>query len=153
MEQDRINQDGEPTKGTDPLEGMKGAAGAAGKTMVAAALAGAVATGAAAVTPDDIHLTDPVPIVQTVDTTADLPDSTVDDQEQKKASAVKRILEILKYVLIALFVAAAFLFGVLQGCASCTGQLAAPVQSSESSNSAVDAGESSADSQAAKEAA
>ena len=107
------------------LEGAKQTAEAAGKTAVAAALAGAVATGAAAVTPDQIHLPEPVPIVQTLDygSGADLPDAPADDTQDTKAAAWKRALTILKYALIALFAIAAFVFGMLSGCASCVAGL------------------------------
>ena len=116
------------------LGDVKGVADAAGKTVVAAALAGAVATGAAAVTPDQINLPEPVPIVQTVDQGADLPDQTVDDHADKKASAWKNIFKVLKYAILALFFAAAFFFGVLQGCAGCAGQAAAPIMQDTSSS-------------------
>ncbi len=115
------------------FEGVKGVASAAGKTAVAAALVGAVTTGAAAVVPDESHLPTPVPIVQVIDQDADAADTVVDDQEDKKDAAWKRILQVLKYALLALFFAAMFVFGVLQGCASCVGPLAVPAQTSDSS--------------------
>ena len=139
--------------GTNPLDGMKDAADAASKTVVAAALAGAVATGAAAVTPDQIHLPEPTPIVQTVDLPAEEPDQTVDDQAEKKAAARKNLLKILKYALLALFFAAAFIFAMLKGCAACSGSLATPLlQDSSSSSQAAEATSSAADSSAATEA-
>lgn len=116
-------------------DSIKGVAEAAGKTAIAAALAGAVATGAAAVTPDQINLPEPVPIVQVVDQDVDTPDSVVDDEAEKKTSAWKKILQILKFLLIAAFVIGALVFGVLQGCASCAGTLGVPFVSSESSAS------------------
>ena len=130
--------------GINPIDGMKDAADAAGKTVVAAALAGAVATGAAAVTPDQINLPEPTPIVQTVDQGQDQPDQTVDDQAEKKAAARKNLFKFLKYAILALFFAAAFIFGMLQGCAACSGTLAAPLlQDSSSSSQAVEASNSS----------
>ena len=139
--------------GTSPLDGMKEAADAASKTVVAAALAGAVATGAAAVTPDQIHLPEPTPIVQTVDQPVEEPDQTVDDQAEKKAAARKNLLKILKYALLALFFAAAFLFGILKGCAACSGSIAAPLlQDSSSSSQAAEVASTMADSSAAAEA-
>lgn len=116
-------------------DSIKGVAEAAGKTAIAAALAGAVATGAAAVTPDQINLPEPVPIVQVVDQDVDAPDSVVDDEAEKKTSAWKKILQILKFLLIAAFIIGALVFGVLQGCASCAGTLGVPFVSSESSAS------------------
>lgn len=118
------------------VDGAKEATDAVGKTVVAAALAGAVATGAAAVTPDQIHLPDPTPIVQTIDQGVDQPDQVVDDQDTKKASAWKSIWQVLKFVLLALFVAAGFMLAALQGCAACAGPLAAPVQNTASSSQA-----------------
>lgn len=126
----------EPLRSSNALDEVKGVADAAGKTVVAAALAGAVASGAAAVTPDKIHLPDPAPIVQTADQGVDLPDSSVDDQAQKKTSAWKSIFKILKYALLALLFVAGIVFGIMKGCASCTGQLAAPPADSSASSSA-----------------
>lgn len=122
---------------TDTLEDLKQAAG---KTAVAAVLAGAVTTGAAAIAPDQIVLPDIAPMVQTVDvgTGGDVPDSTADQDQHAKAtksSAWKKFFQILKYALIALFIVAGVIFGVLQGCASCAGSLALPPAEEESSQS------------------
>lgn len=113
---------------------------AAGKTAVAAALAGAVATGAAALAPEQIVLPDIPPMVQTlnVGTGGDLPDSVLDEGQQDaatKSSIWEKIFQILKYALIALFVVAGVVFGVLQGCASCAGPLAVPGQSTQEASS------------------
>ncbi|MBQ9069498.1 MAG: hypothetical protein IJ131_10685 [Eggerthellaceae bacterium] len=115
-------------------ETARDAAEVVGKTAVAAALAGAVAAGAAAVTPDQIHLNDPAPIVQMVDQGVDQVDTTVDDQTAEKKSAWKRLLQILKYALLALVAVAAIVFGVLQAAASCAGPLAAPPAGDASSS-------------------
>ena len=135
----------------NPLDDMKEAADAAGKTVVAAALAGAVATGAASVTPDQIHLPEPTPIVQTVDQPVDLPDQTVDDHSEKKASAWKSIFKILKYAILALLFAALFIFGVMGGFAGCASQCAAPIM--QGSSSSAEASVSADSSVAADEAA
>ena len=137
----------------NPIDGVKDAADAAGKTVVAAALAGAVATGAAAVTPDQINLPEPTPIVQTVDQGQAQPDQTVDDHAEKKAAARKNLFKILKYAILALFFAAAFIFGMLQGCAACSGTIAAPLlQDSSSSSQAVEASSADAETSSSQNA-
>lgn len=127
--------------------GVKEAADAAGKTVVAAALAGAVVTGAAAVTPDQINLPDPTPIVQTLDQPVDLPDQTPDDHADKKSQNIKRLWQFLKFMLVALALLAGVFFGMISGCAGCAGQCAAPVL--QDASSSADASTSEAEASAA----
>ena len=101
---------------------------AAGKAALATVLAGSITAGAAAITPDSVVLPEATPLVQVHDTGSgvDLPDSVGDEDQANKSSVLKRILQILKYALIALFFIAAVIFGLLQGCATCAGSLGAP---------------------------
>lgn len=109
-----------------------GVAESLSKTAMAAVLAGSIAVGANAVTPDQINLPDPVPIVQTIelDTGGDIPDDVADDEEQTKQSNWKRAVKFLLIALATMMTAAGIAFGALQGCASCTGSIALPAATS-----------------------
>lgn len=110
------------------LNGARHVADTAGKTAMAAVLAGTIAAGAQAVTPDQIHLPDPVPIVQVIDMghSPDAPDDSSDEQDQTKSMAWKKALKFLLYVLVAMAFVASVAFGALQGCVGCTGSVAVP---------------------------
>ena len=130
------DQDSElvPEESDDSLDNLKKAAG---KAALATVLAGSITTGAAAITPDKVVLPEATPIVQVYDdgSGVDLPDSVSDDEQKSKSSILKKILQILKYALIALFFLAALIFGLLQGCAACAGNLGAPVDNDQQESS------------------
>ena len=121
----------------DVLDDLKAAADKTGRGAVAAVLAGTIAVGAAGVTPDQVPLPEPVPIVHVVDMGGgiDLPDEVVDDQQQADESAWRKIIKIILMALAALALVAGIVFGALQGCTSCAGPVAAPVNSSQESSS------------------
>ncbi len=108
----------------------------AGKVAIAAMLA----TSLTAVPPSqtDFPLPDMPPIVQVMDLGAgDQPPVAVDDQpDDGKSSIWKKVLEILKYVLLALLLVGVLVFAGINGCASCaSGPVAAPTAADESSSS------------------
>ena len=109
----------------------------ASKTAMAAVLAGTIAVGANAVTPDDINLPEPVPIVQMIDQpVADVPDDVVDDdQDKQRSQAWKKALKFLLYALVAMLMVGGLAVAALQGCVSCAGPAAVPVTNSSSSSS------------------
>ncbi len=107
---------------TDKLEGI-------GKTTVKVAASTVVATtlvGALAEPPntDLITLPEPTPIVQMYQAIDDDPLPDEDDEQDESQSRWKRILKALRYLLVALALVGAILFGALKGCA---GLLAAPL--------------------------
>lgn len=109
----------------------------AGKVAIAAMLA----TSLTAVPPSqtDFPLPEMPPIVQVMDLGAgDQPPAVVDDQQDDvKASVWKKVLEILKYVLLALLLVGVLVFAGINGCASCSsGPVAAPTAADGSSSSA-----------------
>ena len=108
---------------------------AAGKAALAAVLAGSVTAGAAAITPDQIHLPEPTPIVYVIDQPPAVPDTVVDDEKPSKASLLERLLQFGKFILLALALVAAIVLGITQGCASCAGPLVAPVDLTQSAQS------------------
>lgn len=101
----------------------------AGKVAVAMALASTLA--GATITADQVHLPEPVPIVQTIDLGAgsggvDAPDTAADEQKSEKSSIWEKIINILKYALIVLLFVAAVFLGVTKGCSACVGPMAVP---------------------------
>ena len=120
----------------DVLDDLKTAADKTGRGAVAAVLAGTIAVGAAGVTPDQVPLPEPVPIVQTVDMGGgvELPDQVIDDQDQADKQSWRKILKIILMALAALALVAGLVFGAVQGCTTCAGPLAAPVGSSQESS-------------------
>ena len=120
-------------------EGKLGEAGkAAGKVAVAAMLASTLS----ATPPNEVDfpLPEATPIVYVMhpDGPDAVPDSPVDDeQNDSKAAIWKKILQILKYLLLVLALAAGIAIAVLNGCTSCSGSGAAPVEQSSSSSAAV----------------
>lgn len=103
----------------------------AGAAAIAAVLATTLAT-----TPIHIDqaalLPEPTPIVQVIDMNPPDQAPQTDDQEQQKAKI--NILKILKYLVIALLVVAAVVFGAIKGCAACTGQAIAPIVQDDDSS-------------------
>ena len=98
---------------------------AAGTTAVAVVLATTLTT-----TPIDesaVQLPEPTPIVQVYQPpTPDQPPATADDQVDDKVSAKQKFLKALKYLLIALVLVAAIIFGVAKGCTACAGSIVVP---------------------------
>lgn len=105
--------------------GAKDVAKTAAKVAASAALATSL-VGALSEPPDTnlIKLPEPVPIVQQYYTVDD--DDDVDDERKKdtKTDRWRRILQLIRYLLIALLFVGTLLFGVLKGCA---GIVAAPL--------------------------
>ncbi len=120
------------TRDGDVLDDLKDKADKAGRAAVAAVLAGSIAAGAGALTPDQVQLPEPVPIVQVLDMGGDqAPDTVVEDQQDEKQSPWRKILKYLLLALAALALAVGVVLGALQGCTSCSGPLAAPVSSEQ----------------------
>ena len=120
------------TRDGDVLDDLKDKADKAGRAAVAAVLAGSIAAGAGALTPDQVQLPEPVPIVQVLDMGGDqAPDTVVEDQQDEKQSPWRKILKYLLFALAALALAVGVVLGALQGCTSCSGPLAAPVSSEQ----------------------
>lgn len=110
-------------EGADAPE-AKDAAKTAAKVVASAALATSL-VGALSEPPDTtlMQLPEPVPIVQQYYIADD--DDDVDDERKKdtKTDRWRRILQLIRYLLIALLFVGTLLFGVLKGCA---GIVAAP---------------------------
>ena len=104
---------------------------AAGTTAVAVVLATTLTT--APIDEDAAQLPEPVPIVQVYHPpTPDQPPATVDDHADDKVSAKQKFMKALKYLLIALVLVAAIIFGVAKGCTACAGPVVVPGGSDQS---------------------
>ena len=112
---------------------------AAGKAAVAAMLVTTLT--ATPLSPDQVPLPEPTPIVQIYQPPADEPPTIVDDQAPDKTALWKKVLKVLKYVLIALILAAVCLFGAVKGCASCS-TVAVPAVPESTDGDSSESGES-----------
>ncbi|MBQ9057686.1 MAG: hypothetical protein IJ125_00715 [Atopobiaceae bacterium] len=112
---------------------------AAGKVAMSAVLATTLA-GALSQPPrrDLMTLPDPVPIIRVIEPpVVDVPADT-DEEPDKRAERIKRLLKLLKFLVVALLLGAAVVFGALKGCASCSAGVLThndEVSASESSES------------------
>lgn len=94
----------------------------AASTVVATTLVGALSEPPRA---DMITLPEPVPIIQLYQIEDDVvPDE--DEETTDQESRLKRLLRLLRYLAIALALAAAIIFGALKGCAGIAGGLLLP---------------------------
>lgn len=106
----------------------------AGKIAVAAMLAATLST--TPVNYDDFLLPDATPIVQMVDMGgSDIPPAVVadDQQDDSKQSIWEKVINILKYALIALILVGSLAVAAINGCTSCATTVAIPATSSVSS--------------------
>jgi hypothetical protein len=124
MEEARVKIQVEPRNETiDRLEEV-------GRTTVKVAASAVVATtlvGALSEPPntDLITLPEPVPIIQLYQVEDDLvPDE--DEETTDQESRLRRLLRMLKYLLIALALVGAIIFGALKGCAGVVGTTLLP---------------------------
>ena len=114
----------------------------AGKVASHAALSAAMAAtmSAALSAPPDprvITLDEPVPIVQMYEAPKEETHIPQEDQAELRRERLRRILRMIRWALVAIFLIAAVVFGLLRGCASCSaGILAPPPQEEEGSGSA-----------------
>ncbi|MBR3235361.1 MAG: hypothetical protein IKG11_07075 [Atopobiaceae bacterium] len=102
-----------------------------GRQTVKVAAAAVVATSIASALAEPPHielmsLPEPVPIVQVYQSYDDdiIPDE--DEDEDKLASRLRRLLKAIKYLLMALALVAGILLGTLKGCAGIAGGLLLP---------------------------
>ena len=81
---------------------------------------------------DLVTLPDPTPIIQVYEPPVEEEVLPEDDEESpSEESLLRKLLRILKYLLIALLVTGAIVFGALKGCASCAGPVVAPTDEPE----------------------
>ncbi len=123
------------TQGADPLK-------VAERVAVATALTATLAAGPVA--PEQIQLSEPVPIVQVIDFAADQPsaDLPADDQATDRHAALRKVLKAIALVLAALLTVAGLVFGAIKGCA---GQLTGPDVDQEQQQEQVAEGDSPAE--------
>ncbi|MBQ6395217.1 MAG: hypothetical protein IJH87_02590 [Atopobiaceae bacterium] len=94
---------------------------------------------------DLIKLNEPVPIVRvleepkTQEKPAEAPKAEIDENRE----SIRRLLRMLRFLVVALFLIAAMLFGLLRGCASCTAGVLAPPAEEEGSEEVVEVDQAS----------
>ena len=94
---------------------------------------------------DLIKLNEPVPIVRVYEEPkkqekpAEAPKEEIDENRER----IRRLLRMLRFLIVALFLIASLLFGLLRGCVSCTAGVLAPTAEEEGSEGTVDVDQAS----------